>query len=173
MRFLRYTGFIPEIKDVIAQTPVLSQESVFEPPEFTFLNERNKPPVKNHENDCLTEEAKAAMKKGLPLGEAVNLWPNKQESPRPGTSSRPSSARPQEVHVRHGDKRIRVRANLVTNWCSATLYFALLFLGSTANLPKTPDKPPLHATDSLASDATVAEMASTLYDLRMVHEMNN
>lgn len=97
-----YTGFIPAVREVVENTPVLSQEEAFKPTESTFLYERNKAPVNfpsyNYCNDS------SIYKKGLPLGQAENLWPNKQESPRPQSAT---ENRPQEVHIVHGDRRIR------------------------------------------------------------------
>merc|ERR1712137_112061 len=40
-----YTGFIPAVREVVENTPVLSQEETFKPTESTFLYERNKAPV--------------------------------------------------------------------------------------------------------------------------------
>ena len=108
----RYTGFIPAVREVVEHTPVLSQEEAFKPTESTFLHERNKAPVYfpayNYCNDS------SIYKKGLPLGQAENLWPNKQESPRPQSAT---ENRPQELHIVHGDRRIRVGCFCILQDC--------------------------------------------------------
>jgi hypothetical protein len=103
----RYTGYIPAVKEVVENTPVLTQEEAFRPTENTFLYERNKPPVDDQRYNYCNDPS--IYKKGLPIGQAANLWPNKQDNPRPQSAT---DCRPQEDHIVHGDRRIRVGRSL-------------------------------------------------------------
>jgi hypothetical protein len=117
----RYTGYIPALHETVAKTPTHAQDKTFHPEDHTFLRERKKPPVINPERDSCND--KSVYSKGHVKGETVNLWPDLQDSVWPETEDlRPESAKPQAVHIVHGDRRIRVRNPLLTaalcvQWC--------------------------------------------------------
>jgi len=101
-----YTGYIPALHETVAKTPTHAQDKTFHPEDHTFLRERKKPPVINPERDSCND--KSVYSKGHVKGETVNLWPDLQDSVWPETEDlRPESAKPQAVHIVHGDRRIR------------------------------------------------------------------
>mmetsp|Transcript_5365 Transcript_5365/g.14918 ORF Transcript_5365/g.14918 Transcript_5365/m.14918 type:complete len:342 (+) Transcript_5365:160-1185(+) len=102
-----YSGYIHSLNHTVSKTPIFSQEETMKPPENTFLYERSTEPIKTPARDPCNDPKN--YKKGLPLGQSVNLWPNLQPDPRPNFTGKdkPSSTKPQEVHIVHGDRRIR------------------------------------------------------------------
>uniref|UniRef100_A0A061RG03 Flagellar associated protein n=1 Tax=Tetraselmis sp. GSL018 TaxID=582737 RepID=A0A061RG03_9CHLO len=103
-----YTGYVPALKDTLAATPVYAQKSTFVPEEHTFLYERASSPVSAPERDPCNNPS--VFRKGLPRGQAHNLWPDKQPDPRPthcATDEDPISVKPNSVHIVNGDRRIK------------------------------------------------------------------
>ena len=127
----RYSGYIHSLEHSIAKTPIYAQEETMAPPKNTFVYERTTKPVWTPARDpCNSPDT---YKKGLPLGQSVNLWPNLQPDPRPNFTEKdkPASTRPQEVHVVHGDRRIRVRPAYGTGPRDMMSSLSSLFQGHT------------------------------------------